>query len=103
MGKDTHPVIRRRRTQWILVELERALKFAPEEASRASKTYEEARDAADAEMPECPVTIAYRDRGRRGEKLYPTTVVQLVCNADCPTKNHKAKGFLRKSLLNERS
>ena len=38
-----------------LIELERALKFAPETASLALQAYEDADAAADAEMPECPV------------------------------------------------
>ena len=52
-----------------LIELERALKLAPDAARQASKAYEDADEAADAEMPECPVKITYRDRRRRGEKL----------------------------------
>ena len=50
-----------------LIELERALKFAPEATSRESRAYEEAGAAADAEMPEYPQKVRYRGAVRRGE------------------------------------
>jgi hypothetical protein len=53
-----------------LIELERALKFAPEEARKVDAAFDEAAKVAYAETPECPVKIKYRGRGRRGEDVY---------------------------------